>query len=125
MTTPLCRFCASALAKTFVDLGVTPVANSYVAESLDEEEPRYPLHVLVCDACRLVQLGAVVDPKGIFSDYAYFSSYSETWVEHARRFAEEAGRRLSLDGESLVLEVASNDGYLLHHFRDMGIPVLG
>jgi SAM-dependent methyltransferase len=121
-----CRFCDALLEQTFVDLGVTPLANSYLEpEELEKEEPRYPLHAVVCERCRLVQLDAVVDPEEIFSDYAYFSSYSETWLAHARRFAEDARKRLHLDGDSLVLEIASNDGYLLRHFRDLGIRVLG
>jgi SAM-dependent methyltransferase len=104
-----------------------PLANAY----LTEEEVRaggersYPLHARVCDRCHLVQVDDVVPPAEIFSDYAYFSSYSESWVEHARRFAKQVIDRLGLDSTSLVVEVASNDGYLLRHFVDAGVPVLG
>ena len=103
-----------------------PLANSYLDEwQLGEPEPRYPLHARVCDRCLLVQVDDVVPPEAIFGDYAYFSSYSDSWVEHARRFAEKAIRCLELGPESLVIEVASNDGYLLKHFRNGGVPVLG
>ncbi|MDQ3979450.1 MAG: class I SAM-dependent methyltransferase [Actinomycetota bacterium] len=103
-----------------------PLANSYLKfRELDEDEPRYPLHALVCDRCLLVQLDVVVAPEEIFNHYAYFSSYSTTWVEHARRFAEEACRTLGLTERSLVVEVASNDGYLLRHFLARGTSVLG
>jgi SAM-dependent methyltransferase len=123
---PACRFCGAPLTRTLVDLGEMPLANSFLDEAqLTEEEPRYPLHARVCDACLLVQVDTVVPPESIFGDYAYFSSYSDSWVEHARRFARSAVRDVGLGPESLVLEVASNDGYLLRHFRDAGIPVLG
>ncbi len=103
-----------------------PLANSYLEESqLGEPEPRYPLHARVCDQCFLVQVDDVVPPEVIFGHYAYFSSYSDSWVEHARRFAQSATRELELGPDSLVIEVASNDGYLLKHFRDGGVPVLG
>jgi SAM-dependent methyltransferase len=127
MTSTLaCRFCGQALTRTFVDLGTTPLANSYLRpEDLARPEPSYPLHARVCDACLLVQVQAVVPAEEIFSDYAYFSSVSSSWVEHARRFAEGAARRLGLDGTSKVVEIASNDGYLLQHFVAMGVPVLG
>lgn len=121
-----CRFCGAALVHTFVDLGLTPLANSYVRESdLDKPDPRYPLHARVCERCLLVQVESVVDPEDLFSDYAYFSSYSTSWVEHARRFAELAIQRFRLNRQSQVVEVASNDGYLLRHFAGAGIPVLG
>ena len=121
-----CRLCGASLATTFVDLGRTPLANSYPAADSDPaDEPRYPLHAMVCDACLLVQLDAVVPAREIFDDYAYLSSYSSSWVEHARRFAEMAVERFALAGSSRVVELASNDGYLLQHFVDLAVPVLG
>ena len=122
-----CRFCGSALRHTFVDLGMSPLCESYVAEEdLDAMEPFYPLHVLVCDECWLVQLQEYVSGEEIFGgDYAYFSSYSESWVEHARKYVDDVSGRFGLDTDSMVLEVASNDGYLLQHFRDRNVPVLG
>jgi len=121
-----CRSCRAPLTTTFIDLGEMPLANSYLTESdLDRAEPRYPLHVRVCDQCLLVQAADVVDPRDIFSDYAYFSSYSDAWVEHARRFAAMAIPRFGLGPDSLVMEVASNDGYLLRHFIERGVRVLG
>jgi SAM-dependent methyltransferase len=112
--------------RTFVDLGMSPLCESYVPEErLDEAEVFYPLHVRLCDDCLLVQLPAYVSDEHIFSDYAYFSSYSDSWVAHAKRFAEAMTERLELTTGSLVTEVASNDGYLLRHFQAAGIPVLG
>ncbi|MEE2980391.1 MAG: class I SAM-dependent methyltransferase [Pseudomonadota bacterium] len=126
MTGSTCRSCGATLNQTFVDLGETPLANSYPgAAELDRPDRRYPLHARVCQDCFLVQVDAVVPSEEIFSDYAYFSSYSESWVDHARRFTEIARRRFALDSQSLVVEVASNDGYLLRHFVDAGVPVLG
>jgi SAM-dependent methyltransferase len=114
------------VTRTFVDLGMSPLCESYVPESqLDEAETFYPLHVRLCDACLLVQLPAYVPGEDIFSDYAYFSSYSDSWVAHAKRYAEEMTDVLGLTPDSLVTEVASNDGYLLQHFGAAGIPVLG
>jgi 2-polyprenyl-3-methyl-5-hydroxy-6-metoxy-1,4-benzoquinol methylase len=121
-----CRLCGARLTRTFVDLGMSPLCESYIPEELlDEAESFYPLHVRLCEACLLVQLPAYVSGEHIFSDYAYFSSYSDSWVAHARRYAETMTDRLGLTGESLVTEVASNDGYLLQHFHATGIPVLG
>src|SRR6202012_2703634 len=121
-----CRLCGADLTRTFVDLGMSPLCESYVPEQqLDQAETFYPLHVLLCDECLLVQLPAYVSGEHIFSDYAYFSSYSTSWVAHAKRYADEMTLRLGLSADSLVTEVASNDGYLLQHFRDMSIPVLG
>jgi SAM-dependent methyltransferase len=128
MTTaaPACRLCAAPLARTFLDLGEMPLANSFLRpEQLARPEPRYPLHARVCDECLLVQVDAVVGREEIFEDYAYFSSYSASWVEHARRFAQGATQRFALDGKSLVVEVASNDGYLLKHFVALGVPCRG
>ncbi len=121
-----CRFCGSKLEHTFVDLGMSPLCQTHIApEQLSEMEPFYPLHAYVCDECFLVQLQEFVTPDNIFSEYAYFSSYSESWVAHARRYAEMAAARFGLDNRSRVVEIASNDGYLLQHFVAMGIPVLG
>ena len=121
-----CRFCGATLRTTFVDLGMSPLCESYVsAEGLAEMEPFYPLHVYVCDQCFLVQLQEFVTPAAIFSEYAYFSSYSTSWVEHARRYAESMIERFGLTPASQVMEIASNDGYLLQHFVARSIPVLG
>ena len=128
MTTPLCRFCKTPLVHTFLDLGRQPLANSYLtAEQLAAgTEQAYPLHVRVCHKCFLVQADDAVPADAIFDDaYAYFSSYSTSWVEHARRYAVAMAERFGLGPESLVVEVASNDGYLLQHFVEMDIPVLG
>ncbi len=125
-TDPECRMCGARLTRTFVDLGMSPLCESYVpGERLDEAEVFYPLHVRLCDACLLVQLPAYVSGEHIFADYAYFSSYSDSWVAHAKRYAEAMIGRLGLTSDSLVTEVASNDGYLLQHFQAEGIPVLG
>ena len=121
-----CRLCGANLTRSFVDLGMSPLCESYLpADRTDAPEVFYPLNVLLCEACLLVQLPAYVSGEHIFSDYAYFSSYSTSWVAHARRFADEMAARLGLTSDSLVTEVASNDGYLLQHFVAAGIPVLG
>jgi 2-polyprenyl-3-methyl-5-hydroxy-6-metoxy-1,4-benzoquinol methylase len=121
-----CRLCGAGLTYTFVDLGMSPLCESYLpAERLDDPETFYPLHVRLCTRCLLVQLPAYVSGEDIFSDYAYFSSYSDSWVAHAKRYADEMTSRLGLAADSLVTEVASNDGYLLQHFHAAGIPVLG
>ncbi len=121
-----CRFCGTALRHTFVDLGMSPLCQTHIAaDQLDEMEPFYPLHAYVCDRCFLVQLREFVAPQNIFTEYAYFSSYSSSWVEHARRYAEMAITRLGLGPTSKVMEIASNDGYLLQHFVARGVPVLG
>jgi hypothetical protein len=123
---PECRLCGAALTRTFVDLGMSPLCESYVpAEKGDEPEVFYPLHVRICESCLLVQLPAYVPGEDIYSDYAYFSSYSDSWVAHAKRYADEMVLQLGLGPESLVTEVASNDGYLLQHFVAAGVPVLG
>lgn len=127
MTTYLkCRFCKDDLTHTLVDLGETPLANSYL-QNLEaaETEKYYPLHARVCANCFLVQVEDVVPPEDIFSDYAYFSSYSKSWVDHAKRYTEQQINRFSLDEKSLVMEIASNDGYLLQHFVNREVPVLG
>jgi SAM-dependent methyltransferase len=121
-----CRFCGGALAIPFCDLGSTPLANSYVDPALaGEPDPRFPLNARVCGDCFLVQLDHVADARAIFSDYAYFSSCSTGWLAHARAYADGVSRRLGLGPESLVVEVASNDGYLLKRFVELGVPCLG
>jgi SAM-dependent methyltransferase len=121
-----CRFCGIELRRTFVDLGMSPLCESFLtAQQLDQMEPFYPLHVRICENCMLVQLPEYVAPEAIFTDYAYFSSYSDSWVAHARRYVESMIARLSLGPNSFVVELASNDGYLLQHFVDRGVPVLG
>ena len=123
---PTCRFCASPLHHTFVDLGMSPLCESYVPpEQLSAMERFYPLHARVCEQCLLVQLEEFVTPAEIFSDYAYFSSYSDSWVEHARKYVAGAVERFGIGRESLVIELASNDGYLLQHVVARGIPALG
>jgi SAM-dependent methyltransferase len=127
VTAPPCLSCGAPLRDTVLDLGEQPLANSYLTREQLEAgtEPRYPLHVRICGECLLVQVEPAVPPGEIFSDYAYFSSYSDSWLEHASRYARMVTARLGLDASSLVVEVASNDGYLLRNFVDAGIPVLG
>ena len=121
-----CRSCGAPLETVFVDLGASPLANSYLApEQLNAMEPFYPLRALVCGRCFLVQLEEFESPERIFSDYAYFSSYSSSWLEHCRRYTELMIERLALDSSSHVVELASNDGYLLQYFKQRGIPVQG
>jgi len=121
-----CRFCSAPLTRTFVDLGMSPLCESFVpAHALNHMEPFYPLHAFLCERCFLVQLDEYVTPDNIFTEYAYFSSYSDSWVEHARRYVEQITARLSLGADSRVFEIASNDGYLLQHFVRKSIPVLG
>jgi SAM-dependent methyltransferase len=121
-----CRLCDKALNTSFMDLGMSPLCESFLtAEQTDAMEPFYPLHALVCDSCFLVQLKEYVQPEHIFTEYAYFSSYSTSWVEHARRYCEMIKARLALGAGSRVYEIASNDGYLLQHFLPLGVPVTG
>lgn len=121
-----CRFCSHDLQHTFVDLGMSPLCESYLAtDQLNQMEPFYPLHVFVCEKCFLVQLEEYVSPESIFREYAYFSSYSDSWLEHCQRYADQMIDRFSLNGQSRIVEVASNDGYLLQYFVDKRIPVLG
>jgi SAM-dependent methyltransferase len=123
---PRCRLCGYRLEHTFVDLGMSPLCESYLAAGqLDAMEPFYPLHVLVCSNCFLVQLREYVSAEHIFTEYAYFSSYSTSWVVHAKDFCGMIKDRLGLGASSLVVELASNDGYLLKHFLPLGVPVLG
>jgi SAM-dependent methyltransferase len=126
VATPRCRFCGEALLHELVDLGMSPLCESFLAaDQLDRMEPFYPLRVLVCARCLLVQLREYVSPGEIFSEYAYFSSYADSWVAHARDYCRLARDRLGLGPRSRVVELASNDGYLLQHFVAMGVPVLG
>ncbi len=121
-----CRSCGERLSHVFADLGSSPLANAYLTEAqLEQPEPFYPLRVYVCQGCFLVQLPQVVTPAEMFSDYAYFSSYSESWLRHARTYAEQMIERFGLDSTSKVVEIASNDGYLLQYFKERGVPVLG
>jgi SAM-dependent methyltransferase len=122
----VCRFCKSELRHTFVDLGMSPLCESYLRpDQLNQMEPFYPLHVFVCEKCFLVQLEEFVSPDSIFTEYAYFSSYSDSWLEHCRRYTEQMLDRFPLNKKSLVVELASNDGYLLQYFVHKNIPVLG
>jgi C-methyltransferase-like protein/putative zinc binding protein/methyltransferase family protein len=123
---PTCRSCGAPLRLTVVDLGMSPLCESFLrADQIRRMEPFFPLHVLACERCSLVQLEAFVPPEEIFDEYAYFSAYSTSWVEHARRYVESIRGRLRLGSGDLVVELASNDGYLLQHFAGTGIPILG
>ena len=127
MAEHLCRFCQAPMSLTFADLGASPISNAFLnADQLDRMEPFYPLHAYVCEACLLVQLKDFESPERIFNDhYAYFSSYSDSWLDHARQYTEVMTTRLGLNEKSFVVEIASNDGYLLQYFVQNGIPVLG
>jgi hypothetical protein len=121
-----CRFCGAALRDAVLDLGMSPLCESFLpASHLDRMEPFYPLKVWVCQSCLLVQLSQYVKVEEIFSEYAYFSSYSSAWLKHAEEYVGMITKRLSLGKESLVVELASNDGYLLQYFVKAGIPCLG
>src|ERR1700730_8241219 len=125
-TSARCRFCATPLRHTFVDLGMSPLCESYLtADQLNRMEPFYPLYVKVCEKCFLVQLEEYVSPEHIFTEYAYFSSYSDSWLKHSSNYVEMISNRLGLGTRSLAVELASNDGYLLQYFVKNGIPVLG
>jgi SAM-dependent methyltransferase len=121
-----CRFCGSALRHTFTDLGMSPLCESFLsADQLNQMEAFYPLHVFVCEHCFLVQLEEYVSPEDIFSEYAYFSSYSDSWLAHAKAYTGQMIDRFELGRDSLAVELASNDGYLLQYFVEKGVPVLG
>jgi C-methyltransferase C-terminal domain/Putative zinc binding domain/Methyltransferase domain len=121
-----CRFCGTPLKHTLVDLGMSPLCESFLSvEQHNQMEPFYPLHVYVCDNCYLVQLEQYVSPDHIFTEYAYFSSYAVTWLQHAKAYTDLMVERFHLNGESHVVEVASNDGYLLQYFVEKNIPCLG
>ncbi len=121
-----CRFCGSVLQRTFVDLGLSPLCETYPSTAdLNRGETYYPLHVMVCEHCWLVQLGEYETPEKIFSEYPYFSSYSDSWLKHCEKYCESMKTRFGLDHHSFVVEVASNDGYLLQYFVKREVPVLG
>jgi 2-polyprenyl-3-methyl-5-hydroxy-6-metoxy-1,4-benzoquinol methylase len=121
-----CRFCDEALKYPFVDLGTSPLANSYLKEKdLHRMEPFYPLCAYVCESCFLVQVPVFESPEDIFSDYAYFSSYSDSWLKHAKDYVDSMIDRFGFDADTQIVEIASNDGYLLQYFKEKGIPVLG
>ena len=121
-----CRFCTTSLEHDLVDLGLSPIANAFVrpGDALDDEA-FYPLHAYVCSNCFLVQLEEFESPDEIFSDYVYFSSYSDSWLAHASKFVDDVSERYQFDSNSLAMELASNDGYLLQYFKKRGVPVLG
>lgn len=121
-----CRFCGNHLKHSFCDLGMSPLSNSYLKhEDLTKNEPFYPLHAFVCDKCFLVQLEEFETPDQIFSDYAYFSSYSKSWLKHAENYVKTMIDRFGFNSSSQVIEIASNDGYLLRYFHEKKVPVLG
>jgi len=121
-----CRFCGTALRHTFVDLGMSPLCQTHIEpHQLNHMEPFYPLHVWLCHGCFLVQLEEYVSPAEIFTEYAYFSSYSDSWIAHAKNYVDAVSARFGLDQSKTVMEIASNDGYLLQHFVKRGVPVLG
>lgn len=125
-TTSRCRFCGTPLEHTFVDLGMSPLCQTHIERrQLNSMEPFYPLHAFVCKECFLVQLGQYVSANEIFSEYAYFSSFSDSWLTHCRTFASNMEAALSLSRDSVVVEVASNDGYLLQYFKEQGQKVYG
>jgi SAM-dependent methyltransferase len=122
----VCRFCGAGLQRTFVDLGMSPLCETYPSPAdLNRGEVYYPLHVYVCEECFLVQLEQYESAENIFSDYAYFSSYSDSWLKHADNYCNKMMTRIGLNGQSFVVEVASNDGYLLQYFVKRNVPVLG
>ena len=124
--TKVCRFCGSGLQRTFVDLGMSPLCETYPsAAQLNHGEMYYPLHVYICEICWLVQLEQYESAENIFSDYAYFASFSDSWLKHCQKYCNDMQCRFGLGKDSFVAEVASNDGYLLQYFVGMGVPVLG
>lgn len=126
MSKTKCRFCGTSLTYTFCDLGMSPLSNSYLKEEdLLKDEAIYPLHAYVCTECFLVQLEQFEAPAQIFSDYAYFSSYSDSWLKHAENYVQEMIQRFKFTSSNQVIEIASNDGYLLRYFKEKGVPVLG
>ncbi len=126
MPTRKCRFCDTPLETTFIDLGMQPPCESVIREEqLNSMECFYPLHAFVCHNCFLVQLEEYVTPEDIFTEYAYFSSYSDSWLEHSRRYVDMISKKLSLNSNSFVIEIASNDGYLLQYFKEKNISMLG
>src|SRR5689334_18288413 len=123
---PVCRLCGDRLEQPFLDLGTQPLCESYLDRNhVNGMEPFYPLTVYVCQNCLLVQLEAFVSPEHIFTEYAYFSSYSDTWLKHARTYVQTVVDRFNLNADSFVVELASNDGYLLQYFAEHHVPVMG
>ena len=121
-----CRLCDSNRLLSVLDLGATPPCEAFLtADELDAPETTFPLHLRVCEDCLLLQIPALITPEDTFTEYAYFSSYSDSWVQHAQRFVDDVIERLGLKSDSFVIEVASNDGYLLQHAVAAGIPCLG
>jgi hypothetical protein len=126
LSDPRCRFCEAPLQHTFVDLGMSPLCESYLTdEQLSQMEPFYPLHVYICEKCFLAQLEEYVSPAAIFAEYAYFSSYADSWLRHAKNYTDLMVERFGINEQSFVVELASNDGYLLQYFAEKAIPVLG
>lgn len=126
MTALSCRFCKASLNNSFADLGMSPFSNSYISpENEHLMEPFFPLHTYVCEKCFLVQLGEFQSPASIFTDYAYFSSFSDSWLKHAKKYTDLMIERFKINSSHQVMEIASNDGYLLQYFKEQGIPVLG
>ena len=122
----VCRACGGRLTVTMADLGLQPASNAFIeSQAAIQHEKRYPLRAKVCESCKLVQLDYDVAPQELFGNYVYFSSYSDDWLAHAKAYCDMARRRFALDSSSMVVELASNDGYLLKNFLSMGIPVLG
>jgi SAM-dependent methyltransferase len=121
-----CRLCDSIRLVSVLDLGATPPCEAFLtADELDQPESTYPLHLRICEDCLLLQIPALITPRDTFTDYAYFSSYSDSWVQHAKRFVDDSTKSLGLGPDSFLIEVASNDGYLLQHVVAAGIPCLG
>src|ERR1700722_4648052 len=121
-----CRACGGRLTVTMADLGMQPASNAFITSLANaRDEKRYPLRAKVCESCKLVQVDYDVAPRELFGNYVYFSSYSDDWLAHAKAYCEMARHRFGLGKGSLVVELASNDGYLLKNFIDMGVPVLG
>jgi len=121
-----CRFCNAPLKHTFADLGMQPLCEDFIKSiELNKMEPFYPLHAYVCEKCFLVQLEEFVSPSNIYDDYLYFSSYSDSWLAHAKEYTRLMIERFNLNNKSFVVELASNDGYLLQYFKEKKIPVLG
>jgi 2-polyprenyl-3-methyl-5-hydroxy-6-metoxy-1,4-benzoquinol methylase len=122
-----CRFCNTPLRHTFVDLGMSPVANDYIGKKdINKKESFYPLHVYVCSNCFLVQIPNIIEREKIFNkNYAYFSSYSTSWLEHSKKYVDSITKKLKLGKKDLVVELASNDGYLLQYFKEKKVPILG
>ncbi len=122
----ICRFCNAVLSQTFADLGMSPMSNSIInPEDMDKKEAFYPLHAYVCSNCYLVQLDQFESPENIFSDYSYFSSFSESWLAHAKKYTENMTEKFSINKDWHVVEIASNDGYLLKNFMNKGVSVTG